>query len=113
METNEDIIDILNSIHEFKQLHDLVQDDELDTALAAVVQLISKPDVSAGEVPRAIVKLQALSAKFAFAATYYKTFGKSGANERYKKDVYYTARDAIDKLVDALKYVVRAQQRGF
>ena len=110
-ERNRDVdIDIISSVHEFVKLSEVVNDPDLDEALAYVVKLIEKPDVPPAAAVRTIVKLEALSAKFAFAQTFYKTFGKSGTEERYKKDVYYTARDAIERLVDALKYIVRANE---
>jgi hypothetical protein len=110
-ERNRDVdIDIISSVEEFVKLSQVVNDADLDEALAYVVKLIEKPDVPPAAAVRTIVKLEALSAKFAFAQTFYKTFGKSGTEERYKKDVYYTARDAIERLVDALKYIVRANE---
>lgn len=110
-ERNNDVdLDIISSVTEFVKLSEVVNDPDLDEALAYVVKLIEKPDVPPVAAVRTIVKLEALSAKFAFAQTYYKTFGKSGTEERYKKDIYYTARDAIERLVDALKYIVRANE---
>jgi hypothetical protein len=103
-------VDIISSVSEFVKLSEAIGDPDLDEALSYVVKLIQKPDVPAAAAVRTIVKLEALSAKFAFAQTFYKTFGKSGTDERYKKDVYYTARDAIERLVDALKYIVRANE---
>jgi hypothetical protein len=110
-ETQNDVdIDIITSVTEFVKLSEAINDPALDEALAYVVKLIEKPDVPPSAAVRTIVKLEALSAKFAFAQTFYKTFGKSGTEERYKKDVYYTARDAIERLVDALKYIVRVAE---
>jgi hypothetical protein len=56
-----------------------------------------------------IGKLQAMSAKFAVLATYYTTIAKgpSGSVNNTKKNVYYTMKDSIDKMVDALKYVAK------
>lgn len=94
---------------------DQLEDPELEEALKYVVKMIRKPDVPATVAAPAIVKLSALSVKFSFAATYYKTYGSTGTGEagkpgRYKKDMYYTASDAIPKLVDALKYIVRVNE---
>jgi len=108
METND--TDLISSITEFSKLSEALNDRELDEALELVVRLIEKPDIPPAIAVKTIVKLEAIAAKFAFAQSYYKTFGKSGTQERYKKDVYYTAREAIERLVDALKYIARANE---
>jgi hypothetical protein len=82
---------------------DFMNDPDLDTALELIIKLITKPDVPAAKAPELIVKLQALSAKFSMLARYYTTFEKSGEASK-RKNVYYTASDSIDKLVDAVKY---------
>jgi hypothetical protein len=50
-----------------------------------------------------------MSAKFGILATYYSTLakGSSGTPNNVKKNIYYTMKDSIDKLVDSLKYVAR------
>jgi hypothetical protein len=50
-----------------------------------------------------------MSAKFAILATYYTTIAKgpSGSVNNTKKNVYYTMKESIDKIVDALKYLAR------
>jgi hypothetical protein len=47
-----------------------------------------------------------MSAKFAMLARYYTSFEK-GPEASQKKNTYYTASDAIDKLVSALKYTMK------
>jgi hypothetical protein len=80
-----------------------MNDPDLDTALELMIKLIAKPDVPAAKAPELIVKLQSLSAKFSMLARYYTTFEKGGDAAK-RKNVYYTASDSIDKLVDAVKY---------
>lgn len=50
-----------------------------------------------------------MSAKFGVMATWYTTVqkGPAGSSNNIKKNVYYTMKDSLDKLVDALKYVAR------
>jgi streptomycin 6-kinase len=81
-----------------------MQDDELTQTLVLVAKLISKPDVPAAVGVELIVKLQAYSAKFAMLASWYTNVKK---DERAKKNIYYSAKEATDRLVDALKYAVR------
>lgn len=103
---------IISTTDHLQLLAEKMEDEQFYEAIKYIKQLISKPDVPVSRVDDTIVKLQAISANFALGATWYKTFGKDGVSERYKKDVYYTTREALDKLVDALKYIVRVQNRG-
>jgi hypothetical protein len=100
----ETTVDLLNKVNDFNELSDYMQDDELTQTLVLVAKLISKPDVPAAVGVELIVKLQAYSAKFAMLASWYTNVKK---DERAKKNIYYSAKEATDRLVDALKYAVR------
>jgi len=102
----DNVLEIISNITQFNDMKEFMDDPELDEALDLIVKLIMKPDVPAGKSPELIVKLQALSAKFAMLSRYYTTFEKGGDASK-KKNVYYTTADAIDKLVDAVKYLAR------
>lgn len=102
----ETILESVSKVTEFNDMKEFMNDAELDEALELIIKLVMKPDVPAGKAPELIVRLQALSAKFAVLARYYTTFEKGGDSAK-KKNVYYTVTEAIDKLVDALKYVAR------
>jgi hypothetical protein len=104
MESN--IFEQISTVTEFNDLSEFMNDKDLDQALDLIIKLISKPDVPAGTAPSLIVKLQAISSKLSIQARYYTTFEKGGDNSK-KKNTYYTAAEAIDKLVDALKYSAR------
>jgi hypothetical protein len=108
---NETVIDWINEIAEFTEIHEFAQDKELDEALAMIVKIMMKPDVPASQAPALIAKLSALSAKFGVLATWYSTMAKdrSGTPNNIKKNLYYTMKESLDKLVDALKYVARYQ----
>jgi len=105
----EDTIDLINKVTEFNGIHEFLNDQEVDEALALVVKIFSKPDIPSTQAVVLVAKLQALSAKFGILATYYSTLAKgpSGSVNNYKKNIYYTLKDSIDKLVDSLKYVAR------
>lgn len=104
---------ILESIYELDAMSKQLNDPEFDKAMEIVIKCIKTPEVPVKQVAQVITQLSALSAKFAIATTWYKSFGKSGEKERWKKDAYYTARHAIDNLVDSLKYQQRAVERRF
>lgn len=100
------VLENISKITEFNDMSEYMQDKDLDQALDLIIKLISKPDVPNSKAPELIIKLQAISAKLAMQARYYTTFLKGGENSK-KKNTYYTASEAIDKLVDALKYAAR------
>lgn len=102
-------LELLSAVTEFNDLHEYMKDDQLDKALATVVKLLMNPDVPSAKAPMLIIELQALSAKFAVLASYYTTIAKdkAGSVNNNKKNIYYTANEAIDRLVDALKYSAR------
>lgn len=103
---NETMLETVSKITEFNDIKEFMNDPELDEALDLIIKLIMKPDVPASKAPELIVRLQALSAKFSLMSRYYTTFEKGGDSAK-KKNVYYTAADAIDKLVDSVKYLAR------
>jgi hypothetical protein len=100
------ILEQISSVTEFNDLSEYMQDKDLDEAMALIIKLIAKPDVPSAKAPDLIVKLQAISSKFAIQARYYTTFEKGGESSK-KKNAYYTAAESVDKLVDALKYSAR------
>ncbi len=102
-------LELISKITEFNDLHEYMNDDQLDKALAIVVKLLMSPDVPASKAPTLIIELQAMSTKFSMMASVYSTIAKdkAGTTNNNKKNIYYSAKESIDKLVDALKYVVR------
>ena len=104
--TDKPMIDLISEITEFNDMKEFMGDPDLDYALDLIIKLIAKPDVPSSKAPDLIIKMQALSAKFAMLSRFYTTFEKGGENAK-KKNVYYTAEEAINRLVDALKYSAR------
>lgn len=102
-------IELVSAITDFNDLSEHMNDEYLDRAMALVVKLIAKPDIPPAAAPKIIVELQALSAKMAISMALYKTFSrdKAGTTSNYKKETYYTIREALDRVVDSLKYVAR------
>ena len=102
-------LETINLITEFNDLHEFMKDDQLDRAMVAIINIIAKPDIPAAKAYILIAELQAISAKFGILASYYSTIAKdkAGTVNNNKKNIYYSVKESIDKLVDALKYVVR------
>ena len=94
-------IDMVNGLAE---IADYMEDEELTTALTFIAKIIIKPDIPLNVATVEIVRLQAIAAKMAFKATWMANVDK---NNRAKKNIYYTAAEAVNNLVSALKYIMR------
>jgi hypothetical protein len=105
----DDTISVIENIDDLMALHDFMQDDDLDKALSSVVKLIANPEIPSAKAIPLIVKLEAIAAKMKIQASIYTTIkkGASGSENAQKKNIYYSASDAISKVVDALKYSAR------
>lgn len=110
MTTGENPIETISVLTQFNDLTDFMQDEQLDRALELAIRCIAEPDVAATKAPRLIVELQAISFKFAIKAVEYATIKKdrAGTSNNHKKNIYYSTKEALDRLVDALKYAARA-----
>jgi lipopolysaccharide biosynthesis protein len=109
MSDDQTMLELISEITEFNDMHEFMQDEQLDRAMEIVIKLIAKPDVPVSYATRLIVELQALSTKFAMLAAYYATIAKdrAGTANNNKKNIYYSTKEAIDKLVDSLKYAAK------
>ena len=103
---SENVLETISEITELNDMSDYMQDEQLDRALHLVVKILfEKGAVPAHKAPAIITELQALATVFAMKATYYATIGKAGSEESKKKNIYFTAKEAINKLCDAMKYL--------
>lgn len=100
-ESGQTTIDMVNGLAEIAEY---MQDEELTVALTMIAKLIIKPDIPPHVASLEIVRLQAIAAKMSFKATWLTNVDKS---DRSKKNIYYTAAEAINDLVSALKYIMR------
>lgn len=100
----------IQMIDEFVTLNEFLQDDNLDMFLDLIAKLIAKPGMDPGLAVKLIVSLQALSAKYAILASVYTTIlrDRSGTENNHKKNIYYSLKEALDRVVDSLKYLARA-----
>lgn len=94
----------LEMVNGLSEIADYMNDEELTEALTFIAKLILKPDIPLNVATVEIVRLQAIAAKMAFKATWMTNVDKGN---REKKNIYYTAHEAITDLVSALKYIVR------
>lgn len=94
----------LEMVNGLAEIADFMQDEDLTSALVTIAKLIMKPDIPLNVATVEIVRLQAIAAKMAFRATWMVNVEKGN---REKKNIYFTAHDAITDLVSALKYIVK------
>jgi hypothetical protein len=94
----------IEQINGLAEIADYMEDEELTTALTFIAKLIIKPDIPLNVATVEIVRLQAIAAKMSFKATWLTNVEKG---DRAKKNIYYTAAEAINNLVSALKYTTR------
>lgn len=102
-------LEIISEIGEFQDIHEFMEDPELDEALAILVQVMVNPNLKPETNQRLIVQLQAYAAKFSMLAAIYSTIkkGPGGSPNNFKKNIYYTTAESLDKLVQALKYTFK------
>lgn len=101
MEQQKTTLEMVNGLSE---ISDFMNDEELTEALTFIAKLILKPDIPLQVATIEIVRLQAIAAKMAFKATWMVNVDKGN---REKKNIYFTAHEALTDLVSALKYIVR------
>jgi hypothetical protein len=100
----EQIPTTLDAVNGLSEIAEYMDDEELRTALTFIAKVIIKPDIPINVVTVEIVRLQAIAAKLSLKATWMANVDKA---DRAKKNIYYTAADAVNQLVSALKYVAR------
>jgi hypothetical protein len=94
----------LEMVNGLSEIAEFMKDEELTIALTMIAKLIIKPDIPPHVASQEIVRLQAIAAKMSFRATWLTNVDKT---DRSKKNIYYTAAEAINDLVSALKYIMR------
>jgi len=101
MTENSTTIELVNGLAE---INEYMEDEELGHALVMISKLILKPDIPVQVATMEIVRLQAIAAKLSLRATWMANVDKG---DRPKKNLYYTAAEAVSNLVSALKYITR------
>lgn len=94
----------IEAINWAAEVADYMDDQDLTDALTFITKIIAKPDIPLQVATIEIVRLQAIAAKMQFKATWLTNVDKG---DRAKKNIYYTAAEAINNLVSALKYITR------
>lgn len=97
-------LEYVSEVTELYEMCEFLQDPVVDKSMDLIVKLyVKEGSVPPATVPNLIVKLQAYAAHCALKAKYYMVFEK----DMKKKNVYFTLEDALDKIVQALKYTAK------
>jgi hypothetical protein len=98
-------VELLNDVAGFSDMSEYMNDEEFTKSLTLVAKLIANPDIPPAKAQVLLLQLQSYSVKFAMLATWYANVKK---DDKSKKNMYYSIRDSIDRLCDALKYMTRS-----
>lgn len=98
-------LELVNEVAEFTEISEVMDDAELTEALALIVKLMLQPDVPPAKAVLLVVQLEAYAAKFAMLASYYANVKK---DNRAKKNLYFSAKEAVQRLCDSMKYAARS-----
>ena len=85
-----------------------VEDEILDECLELCIKIVAKPNIPQQKVAVTMVKLSALNMKFRANFALYMGFMKGTDNATHIKNLYKAIYDGIDRLVDTMKYLVKA-----
>ena len=86
---------------------EFMEDENLDYVLDTVIRILHGDVPDPAKVALVIVKLEAHALKFRTRYTSYMGFLKGTDDANMKKNMYKELYTGIDRLVDALKYMVR------
>ncbi len=108
MESKEENLDKkVIEVYELNNISEFLKDDDVTRALALVVKLISKPEIPVKSATPLILKFSALSLKCRMQAKNYMLIDKTAENASQKKNLYLTFADALDEVVNSLKYITK------
>ena len=103
--SSETTLELVNQVAEFTEISEFMDDDQLTETLGLVVKLMLNPDVPPAKATLLIVQLESYAAKFAMLASYYTNVKK---DDRAKKNLYFSAKEATQRLCDSMKYAAKA-----
>lgn len=106
-ESKKDMAVLITTVDEFNNVSRFLHDDDVDQALAIVINLLGNPDIPAKQAVGAIIFLSALTVKCRIIAKNYMIIDKNKPDAAQKKNFYFTLADSMQELVNSLKYVIK------
>lgn len=106
---NFEALQYASAISDFKGIHELMGDADVDEMLDLAIRCLVDPHMKAETAKRLLVQFQAASMKFQTLSKYYTVVkpGNGSTEEKQRKEIYYTLADQCDKMANALKYAAR------
>ena len=89
------------------EVHDFMEDDDVLNVLNAAARLISGDVPDAEKARLLLVRLEASALKFRTQYSAYMSYKKGTTEANMKKNHYKEIYTGLDRLVDALKYVIK------
>lgn len=103
-----DLIDRINEVESFTRISEFMDDDDVNTALAYLIEFIANPQVNQQVAPILIVKLTAIAMKLKLIGKDYMILTKAGTDAAKKKNMYLSLSEAMMEVVGSLKYIARS-----
>lgn len=107
MDEDDSVLSMASTVTELNELSAYLNDPDVDDAMDKLINLIARPQVTPKVVAPLIVKLQALSVKFNLQSKYYMLYSNDKEEKTKKKNTYASLSDGLEKLANALKYLVK------
>lgn len=107
LDEEDNVLGMVSAVTELNELSKYLNDPDMDDAMDKLVRLIARPNVEHKIVAPLIVKLQALSVKFNLQSKYYMLYSVDKEEKTKKKNTYASLSDGLEKLANALKYLVK------
>lgn len=102
-------IEAVSDIQDFIDLHEVVEDEELQTAIGIALKCIVKPDIPVATAKKVMLQMQGYAFKFKMQGLVYMQIHKGAAatKENIKKNAYFYASEQCHELAQTLKYLSR------
>jgi len=102
-------VSAVSAIQDFIDLHEVVEDNDLQEAIDIAMKCISKPDIPVAYARQAMVKMQGYAFQFKMQGLVYMQIHKGNAatKENIKKNAYFYASEQAHELAQTLKYLVK------
>lgn len=108
MSSEEELPEAIIKAYELNRIDEFLGDEEIHEALVHVSRIVANPNISSKTAARLVGQLEGIAFNTKLKAKYYMFMGKGddGANE--KKNYYFSVSEALQRVVDSLKYVVKS-----
>jgi len=103
------MLEYVSQVTELNEISKYLQDDTLDEAMDFIIKTVmNQKDIPPTQIPKLIWKVSGISGVLKMKAKYYMLFGKEDPEASRKKNVFLTCAEALDKIVDSMKYMAKS-----